>query len=140
MHFKKSKQSNANGLYEVTCNYYQKKYAFRIGGGYGSFWRHLSTKHTSKIGVEKQQTQIFKCTGSSTSSQLFKYSDETNKVELAKMIYMKHLSFNFGEKVEFVNYCQNALNSCAKHIPRNTLKRTLYKLFLKEKKNCIKYF
>ena len=75
-----------------------------------------------------------------TPSQLFKYSGKTNKVELAKMISMKHLSFNFGEKVEFVNYCQNALNSCAKRIPRNTLKRTLYKLYSKEKNNCIKYF
>ena len=25
VHFKKSKQPNANGLYKVTCNYYQKK-------------------------------------------------------------------------------------------------------------------
>ena len=60
--------------------------------------------------------------------------DEINKVELAKMISMEHLSFNFGEKVGFVNYCQKALNSCAKRIPRNTLKRTLYKLYSKEKK------
>ena len=130
-----------NGLYKLTCNYYQKKYAFRIEGGYGTFRRHLTSKHPNQLGVEKQQTQIFGYTCSfSNSSQLFKYSDETNKIELAKMISIKHLSFNFGEKVGFVNYCQNALNPCAKRIPRNTLKRTLYKLYSKEKKNCIKYF
>ena len=133
MHFKKIKQKS--GLYEVTCNYCQKIYAFRIGGGYGTFRRHLTTKHPNQLGVEKQQTQIsgYTCS-SSTSSQLFKYSDETNKVELAKMISMEHLSFYFGEKVGFVNYCQNVLNSCAKRILINTLKCILYKLYSKEKK------
>ena len=141
VHFKKSKQPNANGLYEVTCNYCQKKYAFRIGGGYRTFRRHLTTKHPNKLGVKKQQTQISRYTCfSSTSSQLFKYSDETNKVELAKMISMEHLSFNFGEKIGFVNYCQNALNPCAKRIPKNTLKRTLYKLYSKEKKELHQFF
>ena len=53
LHFKKSKQPNANGLYEVTCNYCQKIYAFRIGGGYGTFRRHLTTKHPNQLGVEK---------------------------------------------------------------------------------------
>ena len=56
------------------------------------------------------------------------------------MISMEHLSFNFGEKVGFVNYCQNALNPCAKRIPRNTLKRTLYKLYSKEKKELHQIF
>ena len=108
VNFKKSKQPNANGLYEVTCNYCQKIYEFSIGGGYGTFRRHLTTKHPNQLGVEKQQTQIsgYTCS-SSNSSQLFKYSDETNKVELAKMISMEHLSFNFGVKVGLVNYCQN---------------------------------
>ena len=53
---------------------------------------------------------------------------------------MEHLSFNFGEKIGFVNYCQNALNPCAKRIPRNTLKRTLYKLYSKEKKELHQFF
>ena len=113
-------------LYEVTCNYCPKKYTFRAGGGYGTLRRHLTIKHPNQLGVQKQQMQIFGYACSfSTPSQLFKYSDETNKVELAKMISMEHLSFNFGEKVGFVNYCQNALNPCAKRIPRNTLKRSL---------------
>ena len=53
---------------------------------------------------------------------------------------MEHLSFNFGEKIGFVNYCQNALNLCAKRIPRITLKRTLYKLYSKEKKELHQFF
>jgi hypothetical protein len=56
-----------------------------------------------------------------TSHPLFQYSDKKNKEELAKMVSMEHLSFSFGEKVGFVNYCQNALNPSAKRIPRNTL-------------------
>ena len=56
------------------------------------------------------------------------------------MISMEHLSFNFGEKIGFVNYCQNALNPCAKRISRNTLKRTLYKLYSKEKKELHQFF
>ena len=47
---------------------------------------------------------------------------------------MEHLSFNFDDKVGFVNYYQNALNPCAKRIPKNTLKCTLYKFYSKEKK------
>ena len=35
MHFKKTQQRS--GLYEVSCNYYPKKYTYQVGGGYGSF-------------------------------------------------------------------------------------------------------
>ena len=56
------------------------------------------------------------------------------------MIAVKHLPFNFGEKVGFVNYCQKTLNSSACHVPRTTLTRTLFNLYKKSKKKLVQYF
>ena len=60
--------------------------------------------------------------------------------ELAHMIAVEHLPFNFGEKVGFVNYCQKKLNSSACHVLRITLTRILFNLYKKRKKYLIKYF
>ena len=56
------------------------------------------------------------------------------------MVAVKHLPFNFGEKVDFVNYCQKTLNSSACRVPIPTLTRTLFNLYRKSKKKLIKYF
>ena len=86
-----------------------------------------------------RQTQITGYTTSSLSSQLFKYSGEQNKLELARMISMEYLSFSFGEKDGFVNYCQKILNHSTKRVTRNTLKHYVYNLYKQEKKNCKNY-
>ena len=39
----------------------------------------------------------------SPNNQLFHYSNANNKDELARMVVVKYLSFNFGEKVGFIN-------------------------------------
>ena len=61
-----------------------------------------------------------------------------NREELAKMISIEHLSFSFGEKIGFVNYCQNALNLSAKRVLRTTLTHTLHSLYKKGKKELQK--
>ena len=53
------------------------------------------------------------------------------------MVAVEHLPFGFGEKVCFVNYCQNALNPTMQRVPRPTLTRTLYSIYRKEKKKQI---
>ena len=132
VHFTK-KQKDEN-TFEVICNYCKKSYKFKLGGGYGTFKRHLEQKHPSKVGIDKSQSQISGYASSKTSSQhLFQYSDNKNKEELAKMISNCHLSFSFGENTNFVRYCQNALNPSAKRIPRNTLKRSIFHLYNKGK-------
>ena len=49
----------------------------------------------------KVQTQIARY--ASPDTQLFRYSN-ANREELSCMVAVKHLPFNFGEKVGFVNY------------------------------------
>ena len=56
------------------------------------------------------------------------------------MVTVEHLPFNFGEKVDFVNYCQKALNSSACRVLKPTLTRTLFNLYRKSKKYLIKCF
>ena len=51
------------------------------------------------------------------------------------MVAVEHLSFNFGEKVGFVNYCQKTLNPSACRVSRTTLTHTLFNLYKKSKKN-----
>jgi hypothetical protein len=137
VHFTKRRQTE--NIFDVICNYCGQLYKFKVGGGYGTFRRHLEQKHPDKIGYDKTQTQI---SGYATSRPhpLFQYSDKKNKEELAKMVSMEHLSFSFGEKVGFVNYCQNALNPSAKRIPRNTLKREIYVQYKKGKKELRNMF
>ena len=56
------------------------------------------------------------------------------------MVAVEHLSFSFGERVGFVNYCRKALNPAACRVPRATLTLTLEKIYEKEKKKLEKYF
>jgi len=44
------------------------------------------------------------------------------------------LSFSFGEKLSFINYCKNALYPQTTRVPRITLTCALYKLYKKDKK------
>ena len=56
------------------------------------------------------------------------------------MLAIEHLSFSFGEKLGFTNYCQNALNPQAKRMPRRSIIRELKKIYKEEKTNLITYF
>ena len=55
------------------------------------------------------------------------------------MVATEHLPFGFGEKVGFINYCQNALNPTMQRVPRTTLTRTLTGIY-KTEKNKLKTF
>ena len=50
------------------------------------------------------------------------------------MVGVEHLPFNFGEKVDFVNYCQRTLNLSACRVPRTTFTCILFDLYKKGKK------
>ena len=56
------------------------------------------------------------------------------------MVAVEHLSFSFGERVGFINYCRRALNPAACRVPRTTLTSTLKKIYLKEKKKLERLF
>ena len=85
----------------------------------------------------KVQTQIVRYT--SPNTQLFRYFDTNNREELARMIAVEHLHFSFDEKVDFVNYCQRALNPSTYRVLRTTLTRTLFDLYKKRKKRFDKF-
>lgn len=128
VHFRKQK---FDGEMKACCNYCNKRFFWKSGSGYGSYKYHLVNAHPEKIGVETNQTH--NATSSNLSS--FHYSEKKNREELAKCVAVDHLSFSFGEKLGFNNYCVNALNPQAKRVPRTTLTRTLKSLYRKTKKD-----
>ena len=65
-----------------------------------------------------------------TTSQLFHFSDVKNRDDLARMVVVEHLSFSFGEKLGFINYCKNVLNPQATRVPRTTFTCTVHKLYI----------
>ena len=120
------KVTKSNGSLVIVWNYCSKKFRWLKSGGYGTYRRHINNTHPTKAAKSKAkgQTQIFKY--ASANDQLFRYSDANNREELARMVAIEHLPFNFGEKVSFVNYCQKTLNSSAYCVPKLTVTRTLF--------------
>ena len=59
--------------------------------------------------------------------------------ELARMVAIEHLPFNFGEKVGFINYRQKALNPSACRL--ELLLHIHFLIYIKKgKKDLVKYF
>ena len=56
------------------------------------------------------------------------------------MVAIDHLSFSFGEKLDFTRFGKKFINGSFKSILRNSVKRNLLKLYRKSKINFIKYF
>ncbi|KAK2654332.1 hypothetical protein Ddye_014188 [Dipteronia dyeriana] len=112
-----------DGTIKIMCNYCPKTYKAVKSFGYGTYWNHVKRNHPSELVKASNQGQISKY-GTSTN-QLFHYTSEKNKEELATMVVVEHLPFSFGEKVGFVNYCQTALNPAMQRVPRVTLTRAL---------------
>ena len=50
------------------------------------------------------------------------------------MVVVEHLPFNFGEKVDFISYCQRTLNPSACRVPRTTLTHATFYFCKKGKK------
>ena len=100
--FKKYFKKIKDNIYKIlaVCIYYGKQYSF--SGRYGSLWKHITNKHAYEACIDRTQTQI---TGYASFSPLFHYTDTNNREELAKFIFVEHLSFSFGEKIGFVDYC-----------------------------------
>lgn len=62
----------------------------------------LSTTITAKFSNPKEDTELFKC--------ILRRNIQQKCEALAKLIFLEHLSFSFNEKVDFVDYYQEALN------------------------------
>ena len=136
------------GNFKVFCNYCDKVYPFKVGGGYGTLNKHLRTKHPSKVGITSNQTQFqrFGAPGSSTqadggvTSPLFHYNDKVARKELAKVVCAKHLPYRFANDEIFENWISNAYNPSAKRISRSTLTRDIDKLVIEWKNELINIF
>ena len=108
--------SKGDGKFDVSCNYCNQVYKFKHGGGYDTFIHHLQTKHPLKIGLACNQTQITGFASSSNSPQLFHYNEANCRSGLAEMVAIDHLSFSFGEKLGFLQFCKTFVNPSFKLI------------------------
>lgn len=61
-HFRKvrssSKKKGQPEVFDIFCNYCDKKYKFNAGGGYGTFRRHITQKHPKEEGMTSNQSQL----------------------------------------------------------------------------------
>ncbi|KAK2651773.1 hypothetical protein Ddye_011629 [Dipteronia dyeriana] len=127
-----------DGTIKIMCNYCPKTYKASKSFGYGTYWNHVKINHPSELVKASNQGQI-SMYGTSTN-QLFHYTSEKNKEELATMVAVERLPFSFGEKVGFVNYCQTALNPAMQRVPRVTLTCALFSIYKKEKHKLKSFF
>ncbi|KAL5738363.1 hypothetical protein ACOSP7_031124 [Xanthoceras sorbifolium] len=123
-----------SGEVVVTCNYCNKEFKWNKSEGYGTYWKHINTKHPVEAEHKRSRGQYQISRYTSPNHILFKYSDANNREQLARMVATEHLPFRVGEKTDFLKYCHNALNPAACRVPRITLKRTMCDIYKKEKK------
>ncbi|KAL5779573.1 hypothetical protein ACOSQ2_010310 [Xanthoceras sorbifolium] len=121
-----------DGLVTMVCNYCSKDFKWNKYGGYMTYWKHINSKHPAEAHHQRGQHQIARYT--SLNHPLFKYTDQNNRDQFARMVATEHLLFNFGEKTGFLKYCHNTLNPSACRVPKTTLKRTMCDIYKKEKK------
>ena len=100
--------------------------------------QHLDDMHPTEVARSRSrvQTQIPRCV--SLNTQLFCYFDANNREELTRIVVVEHLSFSFGKKVDFVNYCQRVLNPIVCRVPRTIFTCIIF--FIKKKKDLIIFF
>ena len=108
-----TKQHLEGNDYNLICNHCKKVYRFTTGSGYGTYRRHLASKHPTEFGIDTRQQQIPKFVDSNTSN-LFRYDRNNYEEELAKFTVVEHLAFNFGENFGFNTFVQNACTPQAK--------------------------
>ncbi|KAK2656701.1 hypothetical protein Ddye_009753 [Dipteronia dyeriana] len=120
LHMKKV--TKPDGTCWAVYNYCPKEYKWIKSGGYGTYRKHITTRHLAELAKGSTQSQISKF--STPDTQLFKY-DQANREELARMVAVEHLPFSFCEKVGFIKYCHKALNPTACRVPRTTLTHTM---------------
>ena len=94
-HFRKVKNNTQQGSkmqYKVHCNYCTTKHQFTTGGGYGTFHRHLVTKHPIEYGISPNQTQL--STGGAGTYAIFKYTELDARRETSKFVAVNSLPFS----------------------------------------------
>ena len=88
----------------VVCIYCSKEFKWSKSGGYGISRRHINNTHPTEATKSKAKGQMQISKYVALINQLFCYSDINNMEELARMVAIEHLPFNFGEKISFINY------------------------------------
>lgn len=125
-----------SGDLQAKCKYCSKIYKFKQGGGYGTLTRHIEKSHPVEIGISRSQTQIpaFSLSQTGNDAQLFKFSESHFREETARYCAVEQLSFSFGDKLSFEKWLSSSANPSIRRIPRNTLKRTIIRLVVEQKK------
>ena len=97
------KVTKSDGSLAIVCNYCSKEFRWSKSGGYGTYRRHINNTHPTEAVKSKAKGQVQISRYASANDQLFGYSNANNREELARMVAVEHLPFNFGEKVSFIN-------------------------------------
>ena len=87
LHMKKVKKADGSTI--AVCNYCKKVFKWSKSEGYGSYRKHITNSHPDALARPSSQAQISRY--ATPNQQLFKYSDEKNREELARMVAVKHL-------------------------------------------------
>ena len=138
IHFKKI--ASGDKIFKVICNYCSKEYAFKHGGGYGTFQKHIIAKHPDKVGMARGQTQLTGFASSSSQPNLFRYNHDESSMAFAEMVAVDHLSFSFAEKLGFNKWIKEHCQPAYKPITRHTVRKNLFKLYKNLKKELLNYF
>ena len=146
MHFTKQNIRDGGKKMDVICNYCGKVYAFKKGGGYGSFAYHMRSKHPDKMGMMRGQSQLagFEARpGSSNQGNqpyLFNYNHIDAVYNLSESICVDQLAFNFAENLGFNDWVTNHVQPAFKKTTRKTVKKCVMKAYMKRKLALIKFF
>ncbi|KAH6816870.1 hypothetical protein C2S51_000473 [Perilla frutescens var. frutescens] len=85
VHFRKVARKNEPGVFDLYCNYCPKPYKFGTGGGYGTYWSHITNNHQVELGRAQGQSQL---NFQPVSSQNIKSQGEGNKCVI---LFVKNL-------------------------------------------------
>ncbi|KAK2634388.1 hypothetical protein Ddye_029180 [Dipteronia dyeriana] len=95
LHMKKV--TKPNGTCWAVCNYCPKEYKWTKSGGYGTY-RNIMTSHPAELAKGNAQSQNSRF--STPDTQLFKYSDQANREELAGMACIEAMKKNGDDDVD----------------------------------------
>ena len=144
IHFRKVARKNEAGVFDLYCNYCPKQYKFRTGGGYGTYWSHITNNHQVELGRAQAQSQLnfqpvssqnIESQGEGTpySSQLFRFDILVAREQMCYFICEESLALQFADSMNFECRMKAAYNPGAQRIPRMTMTRTLEKLHIRYK-------
>lgn len=140
-HFKVEEFDIGGGIKEdkAVCIYCKKPLSCKSNNGTGHLNKHAKKcveLHVSKSGPT--QSQLSRKDNGSVAT--FKYSHARMREGLAKFLATEELPFSFAESPRFERFQREYCQPEFKHVPRNTNKNDVLKVYREEKKKLVHVF